>query len=226
MSNNINADVCLIIPAFNEEKSIESVLRTAVDSCVFSKIVCVDDGSIDKTFVRASTVESVIVVSQVNAGKALAMKRGLRESGNSKIICFLDADLINFTVEHVRSLVEPVINGSTQATIGIFSGGRGATDFAQRVAPLISGQRCLISSILDDFDIWNVRFGIEHALNDHLKEKGIQMLRVELPGASHIMKEEKRGYISGFSQRLRMYYEIIKYNLTKRVKKNRLNVNK
>lgn len=215
MSSRIDNQVCLIVPAYNEAKSIALVLQVAVSSGMFEKIICVDDGSDDSTSEMASRIESVCVIKQKNAGKALAMRRGLAEANDTAIICFLDADLIELTTDHIKNLVEPVVKGASQATIGIFSGGRGATDFAQRVAPLISGQRCLLRSLLDDFDDWHVRFGIEHALNDHLKKKGIHMLRINLPGASHLMKEEKRGFIKGFSQRIRMYYDILMYNILK-----------
>ncbi len=217
MIHKDDKSVCLIVPAYNEARTVSKVLSTAVESGMFAKVICVDDGSIDNTYEAASNVKSVVVIKQTNSGKAIALRRGLKEAGDLEILCFLDADLTNLTIEHIKALVTPVMDNDAQATIGIFSGGRGATDFAQRVAPMISGQRCLLKSLLCDFNKWDVRFGIEHALNDHLKSKGVNMLRVELVGASHIMKEEKRGFISGFIQRMRMYYEIFKYNFTKRM---------
>jgi len=205
----------LIVPAYNEERTVADVLSVARECGVFEAVVCIDDGSRDATAERAAAVAGVRVVTQTNAGKARAIERGLREC-QSDIVCFLDADLVRLTTEHIKALVEPVLSGSEKATIGIFKGGRGATDFAQRIAPLISGQRCLERRLLDDFDRWDTKFGIEHALNDHLSKKGIAMKRIPLPGASHVMKEEKRGFIAGFAQRLRMYWDILRYNLTSR----------
>jgi len=205
----------LVVPAYNEAKTIGNVLTVARESGVFEKIVCIDDGSSDGTSQIAATVRDITVISQKNSGKALAMMRGLTEI-ESPVICFLDGDLLNLTAEHIRSLVEPVASGAVLATIGIFKSGRGPTDFAQRVAPMISGQRCLRKDLLDDFRVWQtVRFGIEHALNDHLKSKGITMREIALPGVSHLMKEEKRGVIQGFIQRAKMYLEILRYNISK-----------
>jgi glycosyltransferase involved in cell wall biosynthesis len=206
---------CLIVPAFNEERTVARVLEVAHESGLFKRLICIDDGSRDGTAENAAAVPDVIVITQPNAGKARAMERGLREC-DCEIVCFLDADLINLSTAHISALVEPVVNGNERATIGIFAGGRGATDLAQRIAPMISGQRCLERELLDDFDGWHVRFGIEHALNDHLKKKGVVMKRIPFPGASHVMKEGKRGVFAGFAQRLRMYYDIVRYNVAKR----------
>jgi hypothetical protein len=51
----------------------------------------------------------------------------------------LDADLIGLTVEHVRQLLQPVIDGESEATVGIFDGGRTSTDWAQALAPCVCG---------------------------------------------------------------------------------------
>lgn len=209
------SSVSLIVPAFNEERTVADVLGTAHESGVFSEIICVDDGSTDDTSLAAKSVSGVRVIRQNNMGKALALKAGLSDV-TTPVVCFLDADLLNLTVEHILALITPVISGNAEATIGVFKGGRGATDFAQKIAPMISGQRCLETRLLKDFDAWErVGFGIEHALNDHLRKQGVKMLKVPLRGASHLMKEEKHGVFRGFLRRLAMYLDIIKYNLGK-----------
>lgn len=205
----------LIVPAFNEARTVAGVLAAATAACVFESVVCVDDGSTDATAAKAGAVSSVTVIRQPNKGKALALKTGLAYV-STPVVAFLDADLTGFTSEHIRALVLPVLEGRAAATIGIFKSGRGATDFAQRVAPMISGQRCMFIALLADFAYWeDAGFGIEHALNDHLKRKGVSMLEVPLSGASHLMKEEKHGLLPGFARRLKMYWEIARYNLTK-----------
>ncbi|MEP0814378.1 MAG: glycosyltransferase [bacterium] len=206
---------CLIVPAFNEAGTVASVLKVASESGIFSTIVCVDDGSRDDTADAARTIAGVTVISQKNAGKAMALKAGL-DATSEPVVTFLDADLLNLKHEHIRALVEPVTSGTAKATIGIFKGGRGPTDFAQKIAPMISGQRALLRSLMADFEGWqSAGFGIEHALNDHLKSKGVKMLEVAFEGASHLMKEEKHGLLSGFVRRLKMYAEIARYNLRK-----------
>lgn len=206
----------LIVPAYNEARTVKSVLAIAQQAEMFREIICVDDGSSDGTAIAAGEVDGVVVVSQKNSGKALALFAGFSIT-NCPVVTFLDADLTGLTPKHIRNLVEPVIQEKADATIGIFKAGRGVTDLAQKIAPMISGQRCLKRSLLQDFDLWDkTGFGIEHALNDHLRKKGVEQLEVEFVGASHLMKEEKRGFFKGFLQRMKMYADIVKYNFVKR----------
>ena len=206
----------LIVPAYNEARTVAQVLDAAMRSRICDEVVCVDDGSSDGTANAAANVDGAKIVSQKNCGKAIALKTGLSET-KSEVVAFLDADLIGLTPEHIVLLVSPVVTGKARASVGIFKGGRGPTDLAQKIAPMISGQRCLERELLIGFDRWDkTGFGIEHALNDHLKAQGVKMLEIELCGASHLMKEEKRGFLRGFAQRIRMYADIIRYNATKR----------
>ncbi len=219
ISNTNCRAAALIVPAYNEARTVAAVLSAAKDADVFREIICVDDGSTDGTGEEASSVSGVKVIRQKNSGKSVALETGFK-AASAEIIAFLDADLTGITAEHIRKLVRPVTDGAAAATIGIFKGGRAATDFAQKFAPMISGQRCLKKELLEGFDLWHTAgFGIEHAINDHLRRIGVAMVEIELFGASHRMKEEKRGIIRGSYQRLKMYAEIVKYNITKRFKK-------
>jgi glycosyltransferase involved in cell wall biosynthesis len=86
-------DVGVVIPAFNAApyvaQAIESVLVQTVPP---SRIVVVDDGSVDET---AMIVErfgrAVTCVRQQNRGVAAARNRGAREAG-TEWVAFLDAD--------------------------------------------------------------------------------------------------------------------------------------
>ncbi len=90
--NKIDKDIFVIIPAYNEEKRIVSVIR---ETKSYSKnIVVVDDGSSDKTF-DVSKKENVFVLKHIiNLGKGAALKTGCEyalRKGAKKMI-FIDAD--------------------------------------------------------------------------------------------------------------------------------------
>ncbi len=202
----------VIIPAFNEEASIKRVIETTLEDPEVTEIIVVDDFSNDKTFkVANSFVDKRVTVlkHQHNQGKSGALKTGMDNSSGEDVM-FLDADLVNFRVDHVKELYYPIKQGIATAVIGILSGGRMATDFAQIFAPMLSGMRCVKREVLSKFEQWDTRFGIEVALNSYLKENGITQTRVNLIGLSHVMKEEKRGIIKGFCDRLAMYWDIFK----------------
>lgn len=197
----------LIIPAFNEAGRIGRVLDIALASQLFAEIVVVDDGSRDGTAKEAEREGVQAVIHEQNRGKARAMETGLANTEHP-VVAFIDADLLAFTVEHLKLMVEPVVSGAQRATLAVFRGGRTATSLAQRIAPMISGQRCLRRELLDDFDGWHTRFGIETAINDHLRRLGIAQYLVVWEGAGQVMKEEKRGFWAGVLARIRMFWEI------------------
>jgi glycosyltransferase involved in cell wall biosynthesis len=202
-------DVDAIIPAFNEAERVGSVIGVLQQSGLFDKILVVDDGSSDET-ARVATDHGVGAVSHPeNMGKARAMQTGLKAT-SAPIVCFIDADLIEVTPDHLHDLVSPVTQGGEQATLAVFSGGRLTTTLAQKVAPMISGQRCLRRELLDDFNGWDSKFGIETEINAHLQRRGIEQQIVQWHGAGQVMKEEKRGLLVGVIARLGMYRDIVK----------------
>jgi len=208
------ADITLIIPAHNEAKYIDAVLAPVALSGLFAEVIVVDDGSSDGTHSAAQKHSDVRVIRlDSNRGKARALAAGLAEAKHD-IIAFLDADIVGITAGHLAALVQPVINGKARATIAVFKRGRFATDFSHWATPYISGQRCIRLDALAGFDRWNdVGFGIEVALNDHLRRSGVVQQVIPWVGVTQVMKEEKRGWVRGFASRLGMYWDILRYRL-------------
>ena len=68
-------DVWLVVPLYNEAKVIGDVVRTARTR--FPKIVCVDDGSTDRSAQCADAAGAVVVRHPVNLGQGAALQTGL-----------------------------------------------------------------------------------------------------------------------------------------------------
>lgn len=202
--------VAAIIPAYNEEKTIGSVIQTLQDSILIDRIIVVSDGSEDGTVEEASRFSGIEVIElPINTGKGGALKAGL-DYCKDDVIIILDADLIGLTPAHVESLLLPVINNKAMMTVGIFEKGRMATDIAQKMAPFLSGQRALRREILENIsDLDLSRFGFEMALHQHVENNDMIVEKVPLPDLSHVMKEEKLGMVKGLSARAKMYWEIL-----------------
>ncbi len=88
--------VSVIIPAYNEEESIERTIKSIVKSNYpkgLLEVLVVDDGSKDKTFEKAKKLESDIVrvFSKKNGGKASALNFAIKRA-RGKIIFTMDAD--------------------------------------------------------------------------------------------------------------------------------------
>lgn len=200
----------MIIPAFNEEKTVGSVVRAALAVPDVGEVIVVDDGSEDRTSVVAEAAGARVLRLGRNMGKGAAMMHGVRASRGDPVV-FLDADLIGLRPEHVQALVEPVVSGRADMALGVFEGGRAATDFAQTVAPFLSGQRAVRREVLHKLsDIELTRFGVEIALTRYARTTGLRVVEVPLKGVTHLMKEEKLGFAKGLRARLKMYWDILK----------------
>ncbi len=202
--------VTAIIPAYNEEDTLQGVLNIvrAVDS--IGDIIVVSDGSTDDTVTVGRRAGVRLIEFAENRGKGAAMKAGL-DSSETDVVLFLDADLVGLTTEHVEALLEPVISDRCEMCVGLFEGGRIATDLAQVMAPYLSGQRVIKTSVLESMDGLEIsRFGVEVALTMYCKQHNIRTEEVPLPGLTHRMKEEKLGFSKGLWARLCMYWEIVK----------------
>lgn len=204
--------VAAIIPAYNEENTIGAVLKALIDSSLVNEIIVVSDGSEDSTVEAAAAFEQVVVIDLMeNRGKGGAVKAGL-DRCEAGVLLILDADLIGLTKAHIESLLNPVLSGEALMSVGIFEKGRVVTDFAQKVAPFLSGQRALKRDLLENISNLDLsRFGIEVALHSYAEDNELTTEIVQLPDLSHVMKEEKLGLLKGISARAKMYWEIVRY---------------
>jgi cellulose synthase/poly-beta-1,6-N-acetylglucosamine synthase-like glycosyltransferase len=87
--------VTIVVPAYNEGKviknCIESILRAGYKRF---ELILVDDGSKDDTYAimqKYSKLRNVKAIAQINAGKAAALNRGVKEA-RGEFLFFVDAD--------------------------------------------------------------------------------------------------------------------------------------
>lgn len=208
-----------IIPAYNEENTIQAIIKSLKETGIFEKIIVVNDGSSDATSSKADEARATVIEHTVNKGKAAAMKTGFQNT-SADIILFLDADLIGLNGIHISSLVDPIIKNDADMTVGVFDEGRFTTDLAQIISPNLSGQRAVKREILegmfkDNPEAEISRFGIEVLITRYTTDEKYRVKTVILEELSHRTKEEKLGLIRGFAARIKMYYEIIKSTPTK-----------
>ncbi len=71
----MNDDTAIIIPAYNEENVIKSVIETA--RTLFSKVICVDDGSTDDTVPEISKTDAKLIAHPVNLGQGASLQTGI-----------------------------------------------------------------------------------------------------------------------------------------------------
>lgn len=210
--------VVAIVPAFNEESRVTNVLNTLVSSKIFSRVLVVDDGSMDKTSKVAQNAGAEVYRLEVNQGKGAALQKGLDLTPEADVYFFIDADLVGLKEEHLKKMLKPLLEDEELVmTVGIFKGGRLRTDLAQVVAPQISGQRAFKKIFLNQLpDLSKSGFGCEVIINYHLENHGFKYLEVDLEGVTQVMKEEKIGYFKGPLYRAKMYWDLLSQWLKRR----------
>lgn len=203
--------ITAIIPALNEEKTIKNILDTVKRVDLIDEVIVVSDGSKDDTAFIAKSSNVKVIESKINRGKGLAVKSGI-EISQGDIFVLLDADLVGLTPKHITDLIIPVITDSYEMSIGVFTKGRVKTDFAQKVTPFLSGQRAMKRKIIEnvtDLDIY--RYGLEIAITKYSQRNNALIMEVPMNNLTHLMKEEKMGFIKGLKERIKMYLDISKF---------------
>jgi glycosyltransferase involved in cell wall biosynthesis len=119
--------VSFVVPAYNEEATIGSVLEGIEALPLDSQVVVVDDGSTDGT---ADAVErwaagrsDAVLVRKEHRGKGAAVRAGIPLC-DGQIVVIQDADL-EYDPREVPALIEPIERGAADVVFGSrLSGGR------------------------------------------------------------------------------------------------------
>jgi glycosyltransferase involved in cell wall biosynthesis len=110
----------VVIPVYNESRTIEEIIRRVRSGGVPCELIIVDDGSTDGTreILRrfADDPDVVLVEHATNQGKGAALKTGfLRAKGN--VVLVQDADLEYDPAEYSK-LIQPIVEGQADVVFG------------------------------------------------------------------------------------------------------------
>lgn len=225
--------VSIIIPAYNEEATIEEVVRTvrgvSVEGAVF-EIVVIDDGSKDRTGEVCRSLSDLIDIyeRQENQGKGAALRAGIR-AATGDIILIQDADL-EYSPSEYPKLLAPILKGKADVVLG----SRFAGAEAHRVVYFwhMVGNRflTLLSNIMTDLNLTDMECGYkvfraEVIKNLTLTENSFgfepevvakvakQKLRIYEVGVSYYGRTYAEGKKIGVKDGFRALYAIAKHNL-------------
>src|SRR5712691_10703813 len=126
--------VVVIIPAFNEERNVGSVVLRLRQ--LFDTVIVVDDGSHDATEEVARLAGAEVVSHPKNRGYGAAIQSGLAAAQdlNPRAVVLMDADG-QHRYEDVRDLVRPILDDQADVAVGSrFADGRTRVPRMRRVA--------------------------------------------------------------------------------------------
>ena len=120
------AQACVVVPAFNEERSVARVVRGIRDALPSSRVVVVDDGSTDDTAAQATAAGAAVVSLPVNVGIGGAVQAGYRYAlrHGFDLSMQVDGDGQHDPAETFR-LVDAVVSGGADLAYGSRWLGRG-----------------------------------------------------------------------------------------------------
>lgn len=110
----------VIIPVYNEEKTIAEVIQRVREADVGDldlEVIVVDDASQDDTRkVLSNDTDLTVILHERNLGKGGAIKTGLQVA-TGDIVIIQDADL-EYNPEDFRNLLAPILAGDTEFVMG------------------------------------------------------------------------------------------------------------
>ncbi len=143
------------MPVYNEEQTIEKIVRKVLAVDIDKELIIVDDGSADAT--RRILAEKfgdrediTIILHEKNSGKGAAVRTGIaRATGD--IIIIQDADL-EYDPNDYHALVRPIVEGKARVVYGSRVKGK---DFEHRYTLNLFAARLLsfMSNVLYGFNI-------------------------------------------------------------------------
>lgn len=113
--------IAIIIPAYNEERTIGEVVRAFAERNMAFTFCVIDNNSSDKTgAIAAETIAECGVDGRVlfepRQGKAIAVRRAF-STIDADVYVLVDADM-TYPADAVEGLIEPVISGRVDMVVG------------------------------------------------------------------------------------------------------------
>lgn len=226
----------IIIPCFNEAKTIRKLINEVEKSPVKEKeIIIVDDGSSDGTKEILENLESKqikIIYHTYNQGKGAALKTGFANATGD--ICIVqDADL-EYDPKEYPEVIGPILEGKADVVFGSrFQGGRPhrVVYFWHRMG---NGFLTLLSNIFTDLNLTDMetcykafkreiiqsinikekRFGFEPEITAKVAKLNCRVYEI---GISYYGRTYSEGKKIGWRDGFRAIYCIIKYNLSAKI---------
>ncbi len=202
-------NISVIIPAFNEEKTIGQVVHTALNHSLVGEVIVIDDGSFDNTVIEAKKAGSQVIVHEKNSGKAAAMKTGVENASHS-IIFFIDADIKGLTHDMMNIAITSVQNNVSDMFVLIVDHSSIISEKWMELLPLIGGVRVVRKNIWNAIpDQFKNRFEIELAMNFFARKENARIDYKVIKGLTQVIKEKKRGLVWGLYQRFFMMRDLV-----------------
>ena len=212
----------VLVPIYNEERTLEEVVRRVCDFQIPKEIILVDDASKDQSRkiltrlqeenarVKDPLNELKVFFQPVNQGKGAALKTALSHV-TGDIVIVQDADL-EYDPKDYPSLLAPIQAGQADVVYGTRFAGGGAHrvhffwhSMGNRMLTLLSnmltnlnlsdmevGYKVFRAKVLDGIELKSKRFGFEPEITVKLAKKGCRFYEVPISYHGRTYEEGKK----------------------------------
>ena len=232
IQNSMKNLISIIIPVYNEERTIERVIDRVLDQNDFNKeIIVVNDNSTDatKSLIEQKYLNNVkLINNKMNTGKGFCIKTGI-DNSTGDIILIQDADL-EYDPINYKKILTPLINDIADVVYGsrfLGDGEKRVLFFWHRVGNFILtllsnaltnlnltdmevGYKAFKSGIIKNISLQENRFGFEPEVTAKIAKKKLRIFEVGISYHGRTYAEGKKiNWKDGFAA----IYCILKYNL-------------
>ena len=203
--------IAVVIPAYNEEVTIGSVVLNSLRYC--NEVYVVNDGSIDLTSQVAELAGAIVLEMDHNSGKAAALMKGLHAARRDgyQVVVMMDGDAQHRTND-IPALIAPLgaadmVIGSRfmkednkipgyrqvgQKVLNTFTnlGSRGKLTDTQ------SGYRALGPKALENLDFGSSGYSVESDMITHFTNRGLNIVEVPVSVRYDVPNGHKQGSAS------------------------------
>ncbi len=229
---SLQGSLSVMIPAFNEERTLELILNHVLEQPEVGEVIAVDDGSTDGTWAilsRFATKDQRIRAFRLeaNQGKGAALRRAVEEV-RMPFALVQDADL-EYDPRDYPTLLQPLDEGRADVVYGVrgFAGqtafsfwfvmGNKAVTFAANIlfdcyiSDLESGYKALRSDLWRRLNLRGKRFDIEPDITARGLRLGYRIHEVPIRYYARSRAEGKKlTWLDGF----RAMFELLRLRLT------------
>ena len=224
----------VIIPCYNEVKTISNVIERVKSCGLNTEIIIVDDGSTDGTREllkkELSKKVDIVLFHKKNKGKGAALRNGFK-AATGDLVIVQDADL-EYDPQDFNDLIKPFIEGEADADVVYGSrymrGERFRVDgfyheFGNRLLTLVSNiftdlsltdmetcYKMFKREVIQSIPLRENRFGFEPEVTSKITKRRLRIYEIPI---SYHPRTFEQGKKIGLKDAFRTIYCILKYNI-------------